>query len=356
MLLAGWYDELIMVVIGMVLVVVGITLALLLRHGTISIRARSDRHRVKRLLPVICSWLCDPERRQEPLEAIRRSDHRAILPVLVQLSLDFRGEESRLIGELAERLGLARSESRRLRAWRLTERAEAAKNLGLLRVNSALPALLRLVKSDRHFEVRHAGVWALGEIGGDEAILGLLTMLEDPHPGVVRRAQELLLEAGSGCAGKVIDYARRSRIASARRAAIELLGVLRDPIATPLLLELVDDGDPELRIKAIKAAASIADPRALAAFQYLLSDPVWQIRCQAANGLGALGNNNAIPGLRSALSDAQWWVRFNSARALYELGEGGRRVLDEVSRDRESTSGEVARYVLERADSNRIAA
>ena len=49
-------------------------------------------------------------------------------------------------------------------------------------------------------------------------------------------------------------------------------------------------------------------------------------------------------------------MRFNSARALYEMGELGRRVLEEVSGERDSRSGEVARYVLGRSDSTRMAA
>ena len=356
MLFTGFHDELVAIVFGLLAGIIAILTGTLLHHGWIARRMRADASRASTLLPVICTWICDPARSEETLGEMSDSDRRSILPMLVQLALDLRGEESERIGRLAVEVGLADAESHRLRSWRVTARVEAAKNLGLLRVRSALPALLQLVKTDRHFEVRHAGAWALGEIGGDEAVSGLLALLEDPHPGVVRRAQELLLETGPDCVGKVIENARVTRVPAARRAAIEILGVLRDPGATALLLELADDSDSELRIKAIKSAAAIADPRALGAFEKLIRDPLWEIRCQAATGLGALGSAASIPALRNALADEEWWVRFNSARALYEMGHVGRRVLEAVSHERNSRSGEVARYVLERSDSTRMAA
>ena len=356
MLLTGFHDELVAIVFGLLAGIVAILMGTLLHHGWIARRMRADTIRAATLLPLVCAWICDPARCEPMLDTIRASDRRRILPMLIQLALDLRGQESARIGELAVAIGLADSQSRRLRSWRVTARAEAAKNLGLLRVRSALPALLRLVKTDPHFEVRHAGAWALGEIGGEEAVSGLLSLLEDPHPGVVRRAQELLLETGAGCAGKVIENARVTQVPAARLAAVEILGVLRDPGATALLLDLADHADAELRIRAIKSAAAIGDPRALAAFQKLIRDPLWEIRCQAATGLGALGSAASVPELRAALVDEEWWVRFNSARALHELGELGRRVLAEVSRERDSRSGEVARYVLERSDPARMAA
>lgn len=356
MQLSGYHDELVALVFGLLVGIVAILTGTLLHHGWIARRMRADASRVATLLPLVCASICDSALCEPALGRIRACDRRAILPLLIQLALDLRGEESERIGSLAVETGLAAAESRRLRSWRATARAEAAKNLGLLRVRSALPALLQLVKTDPHFEVRHACAWALGEIGGDAAVDGLLSLLEDPHPGVVRRAQELLLESGPGCVGKVIESARATRVPAARLAAIEILGVLRDPGATALLLELADETDPELRIKAIKSAAAIADPRALAAFQKLIRDPLWEIRCQAATGLGALGSAASIPELRAALADDEWWVRFNSARALYEMGEPGRRALEEVSRARDSRSGEAARYVLERSDPARMAA
>jgi HEAT repeat protein len=275
---------------------------------------------------------------------------------LLQLALDLCGEESQRIASLAGELGLAHQERQRLGSWRTTVRAEAAKNLGLLRVREALPALLHALKFDPQPSVRLAAVWALGEIGGRKSVLGLLAMLEDLDLGVVRRAQEILLDSARDAASEIVDFVRRSEVPAARRAAVDVLRGLADPRATDLLVELADDPDVELRIKAVKAAAALADPRCAELFRRGLSDARWEVRCQAARGLGALGNRDAVGLLWEALADPVWWVRFNAASALEELGSAGDAALERAARDAHRQRREVARYVLERSSCGERAA
>jgi len=343
-------------VLALSLLAAGLVALLLLHHARVGWRLRWTRRRTEALLPSVCRAVCAPERAQMELRAARPSDRGVLLPLLVQLALDLRGEESQQVSRLAAALGLSRVEERRLRSRRIATRMQAAKNLGLLRVRTALPALLHLLKSDPCSPVRVAGVWALGEIGGRRAILGLLSMLEDPVPAVVRRAQEVMIEAAPDATQEIVDYLRRSSSPGARCAAVEVLGALRDPVCAPLLLELMQDADPELRIKATRAAAGVAAPSFLDAFERLLSDPLWQVRCQAATGLGALGRPSAIPRLRAALADPAWWVRFNAARSLHELGAAGREELERALRTSDPTSRDVAHYVLARSGSLRVAA
>ncbi len=356
MTLTIFHDEIVLIVLALALSIIALLVFMLLRHFFIAMRIRRDDRLVAQLLPNLCQAICEPERQDELLEAVSRSNHRVLLSMLVQLSLDLRGEDRKAIAQLAEKQGIASTERRRLRSRRATTRAQAAKNLGLLCVHDALPALLHLIDADSQFDVRLAGVWALGEIGDRKAVIGLLKLLEDPEPGIVRRAQEILIDTAPGASKVIVDFVQRSEVPTARCAAVEVLGALSDPLATELLLDLVNDADSELRIKAVKAAASIADPRFLAIFRRLLSDPVWPIRCQAARGLGTLGNEVSIPELREALKDVEWWVRFNAAVALSEMGSAGHRALVESQSDANRYCHEVARYVLERSDANRVAA
>jgi HEAT repeat protein len=353
---AAFYDLLVFSVLVLVAGTLTLLLCTLLHHAILSLQLARRARRESVLLPALCRAIGDPSRREELLSQITRSDRAVLLPLLVQLALDLRGEESQTIATLAEDLGLSALERRRLRSRLGTERAEAVKNLGLLRSPGALPELLHLVTSDRRSTVRTASAWAIGEIGGRRAVLGLLSMLEDPDPSVVRRAQEVLLRAAPDAAVEIVSYARRTENAQARCAAIEVLGALRDPAASDLLAELVDTSDPELRTKVIKAAAAMADSRFLESFRELLHDPEWPVRCQAATGLGAIGTTDVIPDLCGVLDDEAWWVRFNAASALAELGAPGRAALAEATTDEHTQRREVAEYVLLRTGQERRAA
>lgn len=353
---APFYDVLVLAVFTQLAgaaVLVAWTLA---RHVHVSLELRRVRRRQAVLLPLLCRAVSDGSQREALTRALQPGDGAVLLPMLLQLSLDLRGDELDAIARFADDLELSSSERERLRSWRGIERTEAVKNLGLLRARSALPELLHLVKSDRQRDVRIASAWAIGEIGGREAVLGLLSMLEDPDPGVVRRAQEVLLRAAPDAAGRIVSYVRRVDDAGARCAAVEVLGALRDPLAGDLLAELVEDPNPELRTRVIKAAAAIADPRFLDNFRRLLSDPVWSVRCQAATGLGAIGAAEAIPDLCAALADEAWWVRFNAASSLAELGPPGRAALAEATTSSHERCRDVAQYVLLRTRGERVAA
>jgi HEAT repeat protein len=147
---------------------------------------------------------------------------------------------------------------------------------------------------------------------------------------------------------ELVDYAATSRSLRGRRAAAEVLGLLRAPQAAGLLLDLVRHPDRELRIRAVKAAAAIGDPRFVDPFHALLEDPVWEVRCQAAKGLGSLGSLASVPRLRAALRDDHWWVRFYAAVALAELGAAGHAALEAAVEDPEPLVRDMARYLVAR--------
>jgi HEAT repeat protein len=351
------YAALVAIVTGLLLLAAFLTSAMLLRHVLISVRLRRCARRTEVLLPLVCQAVDDPEKQSALLSRVRRSDRRPVLlPLLIQLALDLRGEERERVAELADLTGIARVERRRLRSPRMLERAAAAKNLGLLRAREALPDLLRHIERDRRRPVRLASAWALGEIGGPAAVRGLLGRLDDPAPGVVRRVQEVLLDTAPDAVHEIVRHARGTRSRAALCAAVELLGALRDPAASELLLELVDTPDAELRTKVTKAAAAIGDPRFAEVFRRLIKDPAWPVRCQAATGLGATGASGAIAELREAMADEAWWVRFNAASSLAELGTAGRSALAEATTDAEPRRREVARYVLHRTGRVPVAA
>jgi HEAT repeat protein len=269
--------------------------------------------------------------------------------ILLHLALDLRGEEAGRIARLFRDLGLLDAEIGRLRSRVRSRRVSAAATLGVLRVPGTSGAL-RLALGDRHPQGRIAAVRALGDLGTREALSAIIPILGDASAPVARQAQDILAERGQRVAPEIRTYL--GSVATNRRgrlAAVELLGWHRAPEAAPLLLELLGDADLEMRIKAVKAAASIGDPRFLEPFHALTADPAWEIRCHAARGLGLLGSSESLPRLRPLLADRQWWVRYQAAVALAELGAEGKTALREARGDPDARAHEMARYILERS-------
>lgn len=279
--------------------------------------------------------------------ALNPLDRLVLRGMLLRLALDLRGEESRAIADLYRALGLFDAELRALRSWRPRRRAAAAANLATLRMPRIQRHLVRAL-NDPNRTVRIALVQAIGEIGDRRAVVALVRRLGERSPTVVRQVEQVLIERGREVVREIVAYAQQTPTLRGRRAAVEVLGLLRAPEAADLLLTLVSHPDRELRIRAVKAAAAIGDPRFLPAFHELLGDPSWQVRCQAAKGLGALGSPTSVSGLRAVLGDGHWWVRFYSAVALAELGEAGHAALQVAVDDPEPTVRDMARYLVER--------
>jgi HEAT repeat protein len=331
----------------MAALVVAIFILLMLQRAIASLLARHVKRREAALSRLVLRAVDSREAVPELRRALRRLDRSILRGMLLQLALDLRGDESRAIAALYRELGLLDVELRALRGWRARRRAAAAANLATLRMPRTQRELIRRL-DDPSRSVRIALIRALGEIGDRQALVTLVRRLGERSPTVVRQVEQVLIERGREIVPEIVAYATTTQRLSARRAAVEVLGFLRAPLAADLLLELVRHPDRELRTRAVKAAAAVGDPRFLQAFHELLADPSWSIRCQAAKGLGTLGSESSIPLLRAALADDHWWVRFYVAVALAELGEAGHAALRAAVDDPEPTVRDMARYLTER--------
>jgi HEAT repeat protein len=279
--------------------------------------------------------------------ALSKFDLRLVRAILLRLAPDLRGEAGDAIAELYQRLGFLQGDLQRLGSWRAMTRANAAADLGVAGAAQAVPALTRSL-SDPDVRVRQAAVWALGQTGNSATFTGMVRLLGDPSISVARRAQEVLAERGQEVKEAILAYAATSANRAGRVAAIELIGWLRIPEGAELLLDCVSDLDPEIRVKAVKAAAAVGDPRFLHAFHRLLTDVRWEVRCQAAKGLTVFGSSDSVPLLERALQDQHWWVRLYAATALSECGPLGQAVLQNALDDPNAPVRTMARYLLER--------
>jgi HEAT repeat protein len=336
-----------LVVAAMAAFVALIFVVMMVQRALASVLTAHARRREAVLSPLLLQALEIPGALIELRRAIRPFDRLVLRTMLLRLALDLRGDEARAIADLYRELGLLDVELQALSAWRARRRAAAAANLATLRMPRTQRHLVRAL-DDPNRRVRIALIRAIGEIGDRRALAALIRRLGERSQAVVRQVEQVLIERGREVVPEIVAYAERTPQLPGRRAAVEVLGFLRTPLAAGLLLELVRHPDRELRIRAVKAAAAIGDPRFLEAFHELLADPSWAVRCQAAKGLGGLGSPTSVPLLRAALGDDHWWVRFYAAVALAELGEAGEAALREATADPEPTVRDMARYLVAR--------
>jgi HEAT repeat protein len=347
MLPAPAYSLVLLIVAVMAALVALLFLLLLTQRGLASLASVHIRRREAVLRPLLFEALEDAAAIARLRHALRLFDRPVLRTMLLRLALDLRGDESLAIADLYRALGLLDVELRALRSRRARRRAAAAANLATLRMPGIQDQLIRAL-DDPDRTVRVALIRAIGEIGDRDALVALVRRLGERSPTVVRQVEQVLIDRGREVVPQIMAYAETSPKLRGRRAAVEVLGLLRAPLAADLLLELVRHRDRELRIRAVKAAAAIGDPRFLDPFHELLADPIWEVRCQAAKGLGALGSPTSVPLLRTALGDGHWWVRFYAAVALAELGEPGHAALQAAVTDPEATVRDMARYLVER--------
>ncbi len=128
---------------------------------------------------------------------------------------------------------------------------------------------------------------------------------------------------------------------------LKALMELKDPRATPSLLEALDDCCLEVRRAAMRALSWIGDERSRYAFIEALREGDFSLRFWAAIGLQKVGDVSAVEALIDALKDPDEGVRWQAVIALAEIGD--RRAVDpliEALDDEESYVHEAARDAL----------
>lgn len=293
--------------------------------------------------PVVQAFVLE----QTPLPSPRGLDRRVVLDLLLRYSALVRGAEADHIVAYLEREGYVSDALRDLRSRDHWRRARAAVMLGRMGSRRAVSALIRALH-DPSPEVRAMAAHSLAAIGDPRAVAGLAAALTDSSGWTSSTLAADLIGMGAEVVPVLVEIVRRgerrdSDAPEAAITAVRVLGEIRDPRATPALLDLLRRSeDLDLRARAASALGNIGGPEAARALVEALTDPAWQVRAQAATGLGALGDTQTVAALERTIHDESWWVRRNCAEALGRLGAPGRRALRRLADSRD-------RYVRDRA-------
>jgi HEAT repeat protein len=169
-------------------------------------------------------------------------------------------------------------------------RANAARALGMLRAQSAVPALTNALYS-KDDQIMYESVIALQKIRD--------------------------VSAGPRIAFLVRDLNEKIQI-----AALRACGVLRAEAAAPNIRRLIDDGpNPKVMHEAMSALAMVGDPADRGVFLRFLSNKDANLREDAAEGLGRVKNAMDADRIQQAFNDERdFGPRLAMAFALANLG------------------------------------
>jgi HEAT repeat protein len=232
-------------------------------------------------------------------------------------------------------------------------RWEVAKMLPTLGEGAIEPLLSWLQDEDADADVQWFVVRMLGSWAGDGAIDRLLEVLQSDNPELQAMALSVLIQQGN----RILDRLKPLLIQSESRIlAVQILAGIRSRDTLDLLLTVVADDHPEIRMMALEALSSFQDDRLGPVFITAIADPITSVRqtaamaigfcqtlpiidrvrhltpllwdlqipvcCAAASSLGRLGHSDAIGALRKALFSHPLPINLGLelVRSLFHIG------------------------------------
>src|SRR5260370_3687370 len=116
-------------------------------------------------------------------------------------------------------------------------------------------------------------------------------------------------------AQRVAMSAARDKRPAMRETAIYILGLLESPVATPLLIQALNDQVLTVRMQAVKALGRVGNPEAVPVLLNALRGADEQLASQIFSALVRLGRA-AVPALLEASNSSSTWMRWQATRAL----------------------------------------
>jgi HEAT repeats len=212
----------------------------------------------------------------------------------------------------------------RSRSWE--KRLRATEALGYLGNDTALPGLMTTLRDDV-LSVRFAAAQSLARLGCQDAAEPILRALDVPGEVSQRRVVEVLMILGPRVTDPMIALLSHPTInETALSIAARVVGSLKIQRGLTPLCQLLTHPSPNVRLNAVRSIASIAphgDQSMISAIAAIAEDPSWEVRNAVMQALGRLGATGHVPLLLQGLSDQEWWVRHSAAEGLHGLGETG---------------------------------
>lgn len=232
------------------------------------------------------------------------------------------------------------------------EKALAAKKLGLIRCERAVPFLIKALGAG-YRDTRNMAIFALGLILDKSAIPHLISALRDSvrndEDVSIRVVKSSLLAFGEAALPYLVQEARNP-LWKTKAAVVDILVELACPAVADTFIGLIDDTEQDVRAKACKGLGKIRHAQATARLIKATEDPYWVVRLHAVKSLGLIGDPFSVEFIGARLEDQNWQVRKTAAEALGVIGRCAYAVLlDVYLRSTDSYAREQAADELERA-------
>jgi len=204
-----------------------------------------------------------------------------------------------------------------------SDRANAAEKLGQIGHAQAVLPLISLLEDAREDrEVKSVAMRALGKIHDERAIKPMIEALGLPDPVTGQTLADTLAQFGEAALEplmKVLSYSKRDE---QRFWAARILGGLKTNRAGSSLLNALSDRSPKVRSEAAQALGHLSSHQAVHPLsKMLLEDPVPLVRDASAEALGAIGDDRAFTSLKEGLADSDYATRRRVMEALEKMGE-----------------------------------
>lgn len=294
--------------------------------------------------PVLTA-IADPESASDIHELVTKDDELYFVNFVLDYHQRVRGEEQRILRELAEPYleEIARRSTHRRTEVRMRS-VQTLGALGLPKYRSVLEAALRdpaeTVAVVAARSLAHRGRPELRTLQGDAFIEGA-TMILDAIPRFSKWAPVLLgsmvAELGADASPlirtRLADGSAPSWLRTVHAIALRLqLDPRAADVAAEVLSELDlhgDHDDIDLASELLRLLGTVGRPEHVPAVTPWLDAPLAPVRGQAARALGVLGGEDIARRLVASLQDDSPWVAANAARGL--LAAGGRRFAEQVA-------------------------
>ncbi|MDX1515313.1 MAG: HEAT repeat domain-containing protein [Woeseiaceae bacterium] len=201
---------------------------------------------------------------------------------------------------------------------------------------------------------RRAAVEVLNEVGSVDSVKDLLDVMKDDDWWVRSRAGDALAEIGGPKVVDAVVALIKDEDEEIRRSAIEILNSMKDERAVDHLIAATDDSDWWVRERAVDALAQIGSPKALPKLEKMLGQDA-KTDTVVIRALGKMGNAAHITKIVPMLNRGEREVQIEAIKALSQLADQPnadtiRGVLEKIKQVDDNTIINVADHAIKDLD------
>lgn len=275
----------------------------------------------------------------------RRKKREVARRVMLKMVEGIAGENRDFASQLYEEFGFADEAIKELKDRRWWKRADATRELGLMKTKRAARYISPLL-SDPSDEVRILAFESTIEIDGIGSLPVLAGMLRSMTTWNAINFSRIILEHRKEAAQYVLSLVRHTDV-GVRLFAIRMLGILRSIEGVPALIGLAEKGRPVEVREALAALGRIGDERAVEVCCSSLESPDSVVKIAAAVALGNYGAPSIVGYLLPLLENDVNDVRLAAAQALAKCGREGSSALETAFLSGSAKASRAARHVLD---------